>query len=326
MNRRKLICASATSLLGVPFFAWTQSTPRIIGFLSGHAEKSFPSRLAAFRKGLAEAGFVEGKDVVIEYRWAGGEYDRLAALAAELVNKPVAVLATAGGAAAALAGKAATSTIPVVVLTGADFVQLGLVVSLNRPGGNVTGISQFTSELGPKRLEVLRELKPGIASVALLVNPASPNAESEIALLRSACDALRCKLIVLKAASTGAIDAAFDQLTRQRTGAMIVATDAFLDGQHARIVARVARLAIPCVYGAREYVVAGGLVSYGVSFDDTYRQSGAYVGRILKGGKPADLPVMLPTQYDMVLNLKTARALKLKVPQSTMLRATETIE
>ena len=326
MKRRTLIRAVAASVLALPVAGFTQTPLRRIGFLSGHSADSFPSRMAAFRAALAEAGFVESKNIVIEWRWADGQYDRLPALAAELINKPVAVLATSGGTAAALAAKAATSSIPVVVLTGSDFVKSGLVASLNRPGGNVTGISQFSGDLGPKRLEILRELKPGITSVAVLVNPGSPTAETDNTLLHQACATVGCKLTVLKATSAGEIDAAFTQLARRKPGGMLVYTDAFLDGQHVRIATAVSRLAIPCVYGARAYVAAGGLASYGVNWEDTYHQSGAYVARILKGSKPSDLPVTLPTKFEMTLNVKTAKTLKLKVPESVLLRVTETID
>ena len=290
------------------------------------AQSSFPGRLAAFHKGLAEGGFVDGKNIVIETRWADGDYSRLPALAAELVNKKVAVLATAGGAASGLAAKAATASIPVVVLAGADFVQVGLVASLNRPGGNVTGISQLVDDLGPKRLEILREMKSGITSVAFLVNPEGPSSNAQIALVQQAGATVGCKITVLKAANTAGIDAAFTLLTRNRSHAVLINADPVFDGQLALIVARVARLGIPAIYGARDYVAAGGLLSYGVNFDDTYRQSGAYVARILKGDKPADLPVTLPTKYEMALNLKTVKALRLKVPESVLLRTTEIIE
>ena len=330
MKRRTLISAAATSLLAAPLATplagWAQGAVRTVGFLSSRSPVESAHLTDAFRKGLAEAGFVEGKNIAIEFRWAEGNYDRLPALASELVNKPVAVLATAGGTVSALAGKAATTTIPVVVLSGGDFVKLGLVASLNRPGANVTGVSQFTGVLAAKRLEVLRELKPGISNVAFLVNPKSPNAEPEIAMVQQACIAIGCKVNPIKASTAEEIDTAFKALTSLRNGALMVHPDPFMDGRREQITAHARRLAIPAVYGAREYVVAGGLLSYGVNFADTYRQSGVYVGRILKGDKPADLPVMQPTRFDVALNLTTAKALGLKVPQSVLLRVTETIE
>ena len=330
MKRRTLISAAATSLLAAPLAtplaSWAQGAVRTVGFLSSLSPVESAHLTDAFRKGLAEAGFVEGKNIAIEFRWAEGNYDRLPALASELVNKPVAVLATAGGTTSALAGKAATTTIPVVVLSGGDFVKLGLVASLNRPGANVTGVSQFAVVLAAKRLEVLRELKPGISNVAFLVNPKSPNAEPEIAMVQQACIAIGCKVNPIKASTAEEIDTAFKALTSLRNGALMVLADPFMDGRREQIIAHARRLAIPGVYGAREYVVAGGLLSYGVNFADTYRQSGVYVGRILKGDKPADLPVMQPTRFDVALNLTTAKALGLKVPQSVLLRVTETIE
>lgn len=324
MQRRTLLIATATLPFAAPI--WAQPPLPVVGFLSSRSPGESAHLVAAFRKGLAEAGFVEGKNVVIEFRWAEGKYDSLPALAAELVNKPVAVLATAGGTVSALAGKAATATVPVVVLSGGDFVKLGLVRSLNRPGANLTGVSQFSVVLTAKRLEVLRELKPGMSNVTLLVNPKSPNAEPEIALVQQACLAFGCKVNSLKASTVEEIDIAFKSLTPSRNGALMVLSDPFMDGRREQIIGHATRLAIPGVYHAREYVVAGGLLSYGVNFADTHRQSGVYVGRILKGDKPADLPVMQPTTFDVALNLKTAKALGLKVPQSVLLRATEVIE
>ena len=330
MKRRTLISSAATSLLAAPLAtplaSWAQGAVRTVGFLSSRSPVESAHLTAAFRKGLAEAGFVEGKNVAIEFRWAEGNYDRLPALASELVNKPVAVLATAGGTTSALAGKAATTTIPVVVLSGGDFVKLGLVGSLNHPGANVTGVSQFTGELTAKRLEVLRELKPGISNVAFLVNPKSPNAEPEIAIVQQACVAIGCKVNPIKASTAEEIDTAFKALTSLRNGALMVHPDPFMDGRREQITAHARRLAIPGVYGAREYVVAGGLLSYGVNFADTYHQSGVYVGRILKGDKPADLPVMQPTKFELVFNLKTAKALGLEIPAKLLALADEVFE
>ena len=327
MLRRTLINAAAASLfVGSSSRCVAQGAMRTVGFLSSRSPGESAHLVAGFRKGLAEGGFVEGKNVAIEFRWAEGNYERLAGLAAELVNKPVAVLATAGGTVSGLAAMAATKTIPLVILSGGDFVKLGLVERLNRPGGNVTGVSQFTLLLTAKRLEVLRELKPGISNVTLLVNPKSTNAEAEIAIVRQACSAIGCKVNPVNASTIEEIDTVFKPLAKRPNGALMVLSDAFLDMRREQITAHATRLALPAVYGAREYVTVGGLLSYGVNFADTYRQSGAYVARILKGDKPATLPVMQPTLFDVVLNLKTAKALGLKVPESVLLRATETIE
>jgi putative ABC transport system substrate-binding protein len=275
---------------------------------------------------LSEAGYVDGRNVTIDYRWAEGKYDRLPQLAAELVRQRVAVIATAGGSVSALAAKGATATIPIVFLSGGDLVKLGLVKSLSRPEGNVTGVSQFTLVLLPKRLELLRELAPKVAQVGFLVNPKNPNSELELTHARSASESLGLKLMVVGASSETELDAAFLQFAQQRVGGLLVSTDPFFDGRRVRVVALAERHSIPTIYGAREYAIAGGLISYGSNFADTYREAGAYAGRILKGARPGDLPILQPSKFEMVVNLKTAKALGISIPQSVVVRADEAIQ
>ncbi|MBI3371986.1 MAG: ABC transporter substrate-binding protein [Betaproteobacteria bacterium] len=297
----------------------------VIGFLSSRSPGESAHLVAAFREGLREAGYVEGQNVTIEYRWAEGEYDRLPALAAELVRKRVAVIATAGGTPSALAAKAASATVPIVFLSGGDLVKLGLVSALNRPGGNMTGVSQFTTVLAAKRLEVLHELTPASAVFAMLVNPANPNIEIELANAQEAARTLKRKLHVVKASGVAEIDMAFSSLLRQKIRALSVSADPFLDGRRAQIVGLAARYAIPAVYAVRENVTSGGLASYGINFADTYLQAGRYTARVLKGDRPADLPVLQPTKFELVINLKTAKALGVKIPQSVLVRVDEVI-
>jgi putative ABC transport system substrate-binding protein len=282
--------------------------------------------VAAFRRGLSEAGFVEGQNLSIAFRWAEGHYDRLPALAAELVNLRVALLFAAGGPPSALAAKEATSTIPVVFSAVSDPVRLGLVPSLNRPGGNVTGMSFLNSELIAKSAQLLKEALPAATVIAFLVNPSGPSAEIYANEAPAASRALGIRIPVLNASTEQDLDEAFASLAKLGAGGLVVPAEPFFDSQRERIVSLAAQHAVPMISNLREYVVAGGLMSYGPSLPDLYRRAGIYVGRVLKGEKPADLPVMQPTKLDLVINLKTAKALGLTVPPALLAVADELIE
>ena len=297
----------------------------VIGFLDSGSAAAFAARVAAFRRGLSETAYVEGQNVAIEYRWADGQYDRLPALADDLVRRQVAVIAATGSANSARAANAATATTPIVFANGGDPVKLGLVRSLNRPGGNTTGVTYFLSELGPKRLELLRELVPAAAVIAFLINPTNPVTESDTKDLQAVAGAIGQQVRILNASSESDLDAAFATLVEQRASALLVNNDAFFSSRHKQIVALAARYALPAIYYLRDFVVSGGLASYGPSVLDGYRQVGTYVGRILRGEKPADLPVMQPTKFELAINLKTAKALGLEVPPTLLARADEVI-
>jgi putative ABC transport system substrate-binding protein len=297
----------------------------VIGFLLGASPEAYTSMMTVFREGLKEAGYVEGHNVAIEYRWAEGHYDRLPALAADLVRRQVAEIVTVGTP-AALAAKAASSTIPIVILVGVDPVQIGLVAGLNRPGGNVTGLAVLGVELAAKRLEVLHELLRTSAVVALLVKPNTPITEPETKGVRDAARSLGLQLHVLDASTEGEIDAAFEKLIELRAGGLLVSVDGFLLNQRNQIVALAARHAVPAIYGLREFAAAGGLMSYGTDLADGFRQVGVYAGKILKGAKPADLPVQRVVRVEFVVNLKTAKTLGLTFPITLLGRADEVIE
>jgi putative ABC transport system substrate-binding protein len=298
----------------------------VIGFLNPTSLDANVDRLRAFRQGLKDAGYVEGENLAIEYRWAENQFDRLPALAADLVRRRVAVIATTGGAHSAFAIKAATTTIPTVFSVAEDPVRLGLVASLARPGGNSTGINFFAGEVGAKRLALLRELVPAAARVAVLVNPAGPAAEATLRDLEPAARAMGLEIQVLNATTSREINTAFATLVRERPDALFVGNDAFLTSRRIQMVQLAAHHSVPAVYSARENAEVGGLMSYGTSQRDTWRQVGVYTGRILNGAKPADLPVLQATKFELVINAETARMLGLTVPPTLLATADEVIE
>ena len=298
----------------------------MVGYLNVRSLDETAHLVAAFGWGLAENGYVEGQTVTIDYRWALGRYDPLLPLAVELVSRPVAVLVATGGEPAVLAAMAATKTIPIVFTSGTDPVERGFVASLNRPGGNVTGVTLFTGQLISKRLELLRELVPNAAVFAMLVNPNNPNTGQYTRDVQEAARTLGQQLNVLTASTEGQIDMAFATLVKHRAGALLIGGDPFLDNQRDKLAALAVHHAVPTIYQWREFATAGGLMTYGSSITDGYRQAGNYAGKILKGSTPADLPVLQPTKVELVINLKTAKALGLEVPPTLLARADEVIE
>jgi len=306
--------------------ARAQSAMPVIGYFSARSRETDVPMLAAFRQGLSESGYVEGTNVAIEFRWGVGQYHRLKSMAEDLVRRQVAVIVTSGGEITALAAKAATAKIPIVFNVGGDPVRFGLVASLNQPGGNLTGVTSFLFALGTKQIGLLRELVPTAAVIAFLVNPDDPGAESRINDVQAAARTVGQQLSVLRVSTEPDIDAAFATLVQQRAGALLVSAGPFFVTRADQLIALAARHAVPTMYFRRELAVAGGLMSYGSSTAEGYRQMGVYTGRILKGAMPTDLPVVQPTKFELVINLNTAKALGLTVPPSLFARADEIIE
>jgi len=326
MRRREFI-AGLGSTAAWPLAAGAQPAVPVIGVLGSATLESMGPVVAAFRQGLAAEGYVENRNIAAEYRWAGDDNDRLPALAADLVRRRVDVISVLGNTPAALAVKAATQTIPIVCVVGTDPVKVGLVSSLARPGGNLTGVTIVTVELMAKRLSFMHELLPAATPIAVLFNPANPlQTEIEMRDAQLTANALGLQLLILNASTPSEIEHAFETLASARPGALVVAGENFFFTQRERLVALASRHALPTIYFAREFVDAGGLMSYGASYADGFRGAGVYTGRVLKGDKPADLPIQQATRIEMVLNLKTARMLGLEVPTSTLLRAEEVIE
>ena len=327
MRRRDLILGLGGSIaLPLAVRAQKKAMPTI-GYMSGGSATFYAAGiLPAFREGLREAGYVEGENVTIDYRWAEGDYDRLPALAAEFVRRNVDLIAATGGIAALRAAKAATATIPIVFTSGSDPVAEGLVASLARPGGNLTGISFLTTQLYPKRLQLVSEAVPQAQSVAMLTNANGPNTGDDLREAAAAAEKLGKKFIPLRVATDADLEPAFASLENQKTAALVVQTDPFIDVRVGQLVALAARYRTPAIYGFRQFPLAGGLMSYGVSIAGVYHQAGQYAGKILAGAKPADLPVQQPTKFELVVNLKTATALGLTVPRSMLALADEVIE
>jgi putative ABC transport system substrate-binding protein len=325
MRRREFITLVG-GMAALPIAATAQQAMPVVGCLSAGTAEGFADLLAAFRRGLGEAGFVDGRNVAIEYRWAEeGQYDRLPKLAADLVARRVAVI-FANPIPAALAAKTATATVPIVFAIGSDPVGSGLVASMNRPGGNITGVSFLSVELGAKRLELVRDLVPKAAAIALLVNPNNPNADKQAKEMKAAAATLGLQSNILSVGSQADFDTVFATLVGQRVGAIVVSADPFFISRRDQLVELATRHAVPTIYPVREFAAVGGLMSYGASFADAYYQAGVYAGRILKGERPADLPIIQPTKFELVINLKAAKALGLTLPPGLLSVADEVIE
>ena len=327
MRRREFITLLSGAAASWPLAAGAQQPAvPVIGFLNPASPGSYAPFVTTFHQGLKEIGYIEGQNVAIEYRWADGQYDRLPMLASDLVARRVTVIAATGGDVSALAAKAATTTIPIVFDTSSDPVKIGLVASLSRPSGNLTGVSIFTVELLPKGLELLCEMVPTAAVIAFLVNPMRASTESETRGAEAAARALGRQSVVLNATSEHDLNVAFATLGQRHVGALLVGPDNFFTSRRDQLAALAARYAVPTMYGDRQYAVAGGLMSYNSSLTDIYRQVGVYTGKILNGEKPADLPIQQPTKFELVINLKTAKALGLTVPSDLLVAADEVIE
>ena len=328
MRRREFITAlgGAAAAAAWPLAAHAQQSMAVIGFLNSASPGPYASFVQPFRVGIGTIGYFEGQNLVIEYRWAQGQYDQLAGLAAELASRQVKVIAATGGVPSALAAKAATSTIPIVFEIEGDPVKFGLVPNLNRPSGNITGCTLFTSMLGAKLLEILHELMPNASVLAVLVNPNNPNAETDLGDLQAATSSIEQKIIVLKASTATEFETAFATLAQQRGVALLVSSDPFFNSQQLQLVALAARHSIPAIYELLGFARAGGLASYGSSITEAYRRVGVYTGQILKGAKPADLPVMQATHFELVINLRTAKTLGLDIPARLLAIADQLIE
>src|SRR5499433_3389779 len=327
LKRREFI-----TLLGGAAATWSftahaqQRTMPVIGYLGPESPTAFASRVRAFRQGLGETGYAEGRHVAIEFRWAEGQHNRLPALAADLVGRQVAVIVAPGGAPGALAAKSATTTIPIVFEMGADPVAIGLIGNMNRPGGNLTGVSSLNVQVTPKRLEILHEVVPAAAQIAVLVNPTSPTTDSQLQNLQAAAQVLGLQLHVLHASTERDFDAVFATLLQLRAGGLVVASDGFFATHSEQLAALTVRHAVPAIHQSRDFAIAGGLMSYAGSFLESHRQAGIHTGRILKGDKPSDLPVHQSTKVELFINLKTANTLGITFPLSLLGRADEVIE
>ena len=327
MRRREFIALLGGAAAAWPLVAHAQQRAiPVIGFLNSASPGPMTPFVAAFLQSLSEAGYVEGRNVTIDYRWAEGHYDRLPELAADLVGRQVAVIVATGGGIATAAAKAATATIPIVFSSGTDPVQAGFVASLNRPGGNVTGVHLFISGLDPKKLELLRELVPQASSMGVLFNPQNPDIQTRLTGVQQAARAVGQQIHIMYASSEAELDTGFAALAQGRVGALLVGSDPFFNSRRDQIVALAAHHTIPAIYEGRQYALAGGLISYGTNLADGYRQVGIYTGRVLKGESPADLPIVQPTKFELVINLNTAKALGLEVPPTLLARADEVIE
>ena len=327
MQRREFLGVLGGATAAWPFAARAQQPAMpVIGFLASLSSAYVAHFTPAFRAGLSETGYIDGQNVLIELRSAEGQYDRLTRLAAELVDRKVAVIVATGGSEPAKVAKAATAAIPIVFISAADPVKAGVVISFNRPGGNITGVSLLGSALEAKRLELLHEMVPGASPIGVLLNPKYPDFDLELRELRDAANVIDRKIIVALASSQPEVDAAFAMITQQGASALLVAQDPFFNSQREYLVALAARFKLPAIYNQREQAEVGGLFSYGTNFADGYRQAGVYVGKLLKGAKPSDLPVLQPTKYEFVINLRTAKTLGLVVPSSLLALADEVIE
>jgi ABC-type uncharacterized transport system substrate-binding protein len=320
------------TLVGGAAVAWPvaargqQSAIPVIGWMSGRSPADSSHLLEAFRKGLHDTGYLEGESILIEYRWANGDYSRLPELASDLLNRRVLLLMAVGGDPSALAAKKATSTIPIVFGIGGDPVDAGLVASFNRPSGNATGYTLLTNQMEAKRIGLLHELVPSASSLGALINPTFPPALRQLGDIENATKTLHLALFVARASTDPELSLAFASFVQQRVGAVLIAADPYFDTRREQIIALAAQMRLPTMYQFREFAVAGGLISYGPSITDSYRQAGIYAGRILRGAKPSDLPVLQPTKFEMVINLKTANSMRLNIPNSMQLLADEVLE